>query len=88
MSRIIPERLQMVEEKADIVLQRPKPTQIKKYVSTGDRVSYVGNDNKYRSGGFVMTISEDGETMSLSGGRLRWSVSTSFIRQLFVSKKE
>ena len=88
MSAIIPARLREVEDKADIVLDRPRPNQIKKYLAVGDRVSYVGTDNKYRSGGFIMTISEKGNSMTISGGNLKWALSTSSIQQLFVSKKE
>lgn len=77
-----------MEEKADVVLDRPKPNQIKKYIAIGDRVSYVGDDGKYRSGGFVMSISQKGNAFTISGGKLKWAISTSSITQLFVSKKE
>lgn len=87
MSAIDTSKLRIVEEKADIVLDNPKASQILKFVDVGDRISYVGSDDKYRSGGFIMTISPKGNSMTISGGPFKWAVSTSFIQQLFVFKK-
>jgi hypothetical protein len=88
MSAIIPERLAAVEEAADIVLDKPTDKQILKYLNSGDRISYVGKDNKYRSGGFVMNIAEDGSSFGLRGGNLRWTLATDKIKQLFIVTKE
>lgn len=88
MSSIDPTKLKAVEDKADIVMEKPKNSQIKKFLKEGDRVSYIGTDNKYRSGGFVISIAEDGSSFVISGGKLKWSLSTSKVANLFIVKKE
>jgi hypothetical protein len=88
MSAVDPKKIRAVEEKSDIVMEDPKPKQITKFLNIGDRVSYIGNDDKYRSGGFVMTIAEDGSTFSISGGNLRWTVRTSNVAKIFIVSKE
>jgi hypothetical protein len=88
MSAVDPKKIKAVEEKSDIVMETPKPKQITKFLNVGDRVSYIGNDEKYRTGGFVMTIADDGSTFSLSGGNLRWSVRTSNLLKIFIVSKE
>lgn len=83
-----PKKIRAVEEKSDIVMEDPKPKQITKFLNSGDRVSYIGKDEKYRSGGFVMKIAEDGSTFSLSGGNLQWTVRTSNVAKIFIVSKE
>ena len=80
-------KLKEVEDKADIVIDDPKPKQVMKHLAVGDRVSYVGKDNKYRSGGFVMKILDDGNSFAISGGNLRWTVLTSNLKSLIIFKK-
>lgn len=88
MSALDPAKLKVVEDKADIVMDDPKPTQVKKHLKVGDRVSYIGTDNKYRSGGFVLSMVEDGSSFVLSGGNLKWSLRTDKVRRLFIMQKE
>lgn len=89
MSKIDKDLLKGVEEKSDIVIDSPTAKQITKYVNTRDRISYIAkNDNKYRSGGFVINVKDDGENVSLSGGNLKWTIKTSNIKKLFVVSKE
>lgn len=82
-----PRKLNQVAEKADYVIEQPTPKQILKYLSKGDRIAYVGTDDLYRSGGFIMTISEDGKVFSLLGGKYRWSVRTENLDTIFITKK-
>jgi hypothetical protein len=84
---IVKKKLKDIEEKADIIIDDPTPKQILKHLAIGDRVSYVGKDNKYRSGGFIMTINGSGTTFAISGGNLRWSVLTDNLKSLFIFKK-
>ena len=88
MSALDPVKLKVVEEKADIVMDDPKASQIKKHLKAGDRVSYIGMDNKYRSGGFVLSIGDDGGSFVISGGNLKWSLRTDKVRRLFIMQKE
>ena len=88
MSAVDPKKIKAVEERSDIVIDEPTSKQIKKFLKSGDRVSYIGQDEKYRSGGFVMKIAEDGTTFSLSGGNLQWSVRTSNLAKIFIVSKE
>lgn len=88
MSTIDPSKLKEVEDKADIVMEKPKDAQIKKFLKSGDRVAYVGTDNKYRSGGFIISIAEDGSNFVISGGNLKWTLQTSKVSRLFIVKKE
>jgi predicted nucleic acid-binding Zn finger protein len=88
MSALDPVKLKVVEDKADIVMDDPKPGQVKKHLKQGDRVSYIGTDNKYRSGGFVLSIVEDGSSFVISGGNLKWSLRTDKVRRLFIVQKE
>lgn len=89
MSTIDKEKIKEVEDKADIVIDLPTPKQITKYVNTRDRISYIAkNDNKYRSGGFVIAIKNDGEYISLSGGNLKWTMKTSNIKKIFIQSNE
>lgn len=89
MATIDKELLKGVEEKADIVIDAPTAKQITKYVNTRDRISYIAkNDNKYRSGGFVIRVSDDGEYISLSGGNLKWTMKTSNIKKIFIQSNE
>jgi hypothetical protein len=88
MSAVDPKKIKEVENKADIVIDEPTAKQIKKFLNPSDRVSYIGKDKKYRSGGFVMTIAEDGSKFSLSGGNLQWTVLTSNLLKIFVVSKE
>jgi len=88
MSAVDPKKIKAVEERSDIVIDEPTAKQIKKFLKSGDRVSYIGQDEKYRSGGFVMKIAEDGTTFSLSGGNLQWSVRTSNLAKIFIVSKE
>jgi len=89
MSKIDKDLIQDVEDKSDVVIDSPTAKQILKYVKTRDRISYIAkNDNKYRSGGFVINVKDDGENVSLSGGNLKWTIKTSNIKKLFVVSKE
>jgi hypothetical protein len=88
MSAIDPVKLKVVEDKADIVMDGPKPSQIKKHLKGGDRVSYVGTDNKYRSGGFVLSVAEDGSSFVISGGNLKWTLRTDKVSRLFIVQKD
>jgi len=88
MSAVDPKKIKAVEDKSDIVIDEPTPKQIKKFLNVGDRVSYIGNDEKYRSGGFVMKIADDGSSFSISGGNLQWTVRTSNLLKIFVVSKE
>jgi hypothetical protein len=89
MSKVDKELIKVVEEKADIVIDMPTAKQVSKYVNTRDRISYIAkNDDKYRSGGFVISVKNDGEYISLSGGNLKWTIKTSNIKKLFVVSKE
>ena len=89
MATLDKELLKGVEEKADIVIDSPTPKQITKYVNTRDRISYIAkNDNKYRSGGFVINVKDDGEYVSLSGGNLKWTIKTSNIKKIFIVSNE
>lgn len=89
MSKVDKELIKAVEEKADIVIDMPTAKQVTKYVNTRDRISYIAkNDDKYRSGGFVISVKNDGEYISLSGGNLKWTIKTSNIKKLFVVSKE
>ena len=80
-------KLRMVAEKADMVIDTPTNKQIRKFIAKGDRVSYVGTDNKYRSGGFIMSMAEDGSSMAISGGNLKWTLKTDSIDTIYVAKK-
>jgi hypothetical protein len=88
MSAVDPSKIAVVEDKADIVIDSPKASQIKKHLSTGDRVSYIGTDNKYRSGGFVLSIATDGSSFVLSGGKLKWTLRTDKVSRIFIVQKE
>jgi len=88
MSAVDPKKIKEVEDRSDIVMDEPTNKQITKYLNIGDRVSYIGNDKKYRSGGFVMTVAEDGSKFSISGGNLRWTVVTSNLKKIFIVSKE
>jgi hypothetical protein len=88
MSVVDPKKIRAVEEKSDIVMKDPTKKQILKFVKAGDRVSYIAKDGKYRTGGFVMTIAEDGSSFALSGGKLRFSVLTSNLSTIFIVSKE
>lgn len=88
MSAVDPKKIKAVEDKSDIVIDEPTAKQIKKFLNTGDRVSYIGQDEKYRSGGFVMKIADDGSSFSISGGNLQWTVRTSNLLKIFVVSKE
>jgi hypothetical protein len=81
------EKLAQVEERSDVVIDEPTERQILKHVSTGDRISYIGTDNKFRSGGFVMRVADDGSNLSLSGGNLKWALKTERIQTIFIVKK-
>jgi hypothetical protein len=80
-------KLKEVEKKSDMVIESPTPKQILKYLARSDRISYIGADNKYRSGGFIMNIAEDGSSVSISGGNLRWTVKTDNLDTLFIVKR-
>jgi hypothetical protein len=81
-------KIQEVEDKSDLVIDRPKPSQILKHLAPADRISYIGTDGKYRSGGFVMKLMNEGEAISLSGGNLKWTLYTNKIRTIYIVKKE
>ena len=81
-------KIRQVEEKSDLVIDRPKASQIAKHLAPADRISYIGTDGKYRSGGFVMKIIDDGDAISLSGGNLKWTLYTQKIQTIFIVKKE
>lgn len=80
-------KLRMVSEKADMVIDTPTNKQIRKFIAKGDRISYVGTDNKYRSGGFIMSVAEDGSSMTISGGNLKWTLKTDMIDTIYLVKK-
>lgn len=80
-------KLRMVADKADMVIDSPTPKQIRKFIAKGDRISYIGTDNKYRSGGFIMSIAEDGSSVAISGGNLKWTLRTDMIDTMYVAKK-
>jgi hypothetical protein len=88
MSAVDPKKIKAVEEKSDIVIDEPSAKQIKKFLNPSDRVSYIGTDDKYRSGGFVMKVAEDGTSFSISGGNLQWTVRTSNLAKIFIVSKE
>lgn len=88
MSAVDPEKIKVVEDKADIIMDGPKPSQIKKHLKPGDRVSYIGTDGKYRSGGFILSVTEDGTSFVISGGNLKWTLRTDKVARLFVVQKE
>jgi hypothetical protein len=88
MSAVDAKKIKAVEEKSDIVIADPTKKQILKFLKASDRVSYIGTDDKYRSGGFVMKIAEDGSKFSLSGGNLQWTVLTSNLSKIFIVSKE
>ena len=77
-----------VEEKADIIVDQPTAAQIGKYLKSGDRVSYIGRDNLYRSGGFVTRIAADHESFGIKGGPYSWTLQRKNIRTLFVVSKK
>jgi hypothetical protein len=77
-----------VEEKADIIVDQPSPAQLAKYIKSGDRVSYIGKDNLYRSGGFVTRIAKDYESFGIKGGPYAWTLQRKNIRTLFVVSKK
>lgn len=81
-------KLREVSDKADLEMEEPTKRQILKFIKKGDRVSYIGTDNKYRSGGFIMSIAEDGSSMTISGGNFRWTLKTSNIDTIYVVKKD
>lgn len=83
-----PRKIKEVEDRSDLVIDNPKPSQINKHLKPADRISYIGTDGKYRSGGFVMQIGNNGESISLSGGNLKWTLYTEKIRTIFIVKKE
>jgi RPA family protein len=87
MSEIDEEKLRAVEEKADVIIDNPKNKQILENVDNGDRVSYIGKDNLYRSGGFVLSVSREGDSMTLTTGSATWFVRTAKIATLFVVSK-
>jgi hypothetical protein len=70
-----------------MVIDNPKPSQILKHLKPADRISYIGTDGKYRSGGFVIRLAEDGQSISLSGGNLKWTLYTEKIQTIFIVKK-
>jgi hypothetical protein len=82
--QVNPRKIKEVEDRSDIVIDYPKPAQILKHLRTRDRVSYIGTDDKYRSGGFVIAIAEDGSSISLSGGNLKWTIKTPKIATIFI----
>ncbi len=71
-----------------MVIDNPKPSQIKKHLAPADRISYIGTDGKYRSGGFVIRLAEDGSSIGLSGGNLKWTLQTEKIQTIFIVKKD
>ena len=81
-------KIKEVEDKSDLVIDHPKPSQILKHLKPADRISYIGTDGKYRSGGFVMKLMNEGEAISLSGGNLKWTLYTNKIQTIFIVKKE
>jgi len=88
MSAVDAKKIKAVEEKSDVVIADPTKKQILKFLKPSDRVSYIGTDDKYRSGGFVMKVAEDGSKFSLSGGNLQWTVLTSNLSKIFIVSKE
>lgn len=88
MSAVDPDKIAVVEEKADVIIDSPKANQIKMYMLVGDRVSYIGTDKKYRSGGFVLSIATDGTSFVLSGGKLKWTLRTDKVSRIFIVQKE
>lgn len=77
-----------VEQKANYTLVSPTAAMIRNYVKSGDRVSYIGRDNLYRSGGFVTRIAADHESFGIKGGPYSWTLQRKNIRTLFVVSKE
>ncbi len=84
---IDPAKLRAVADKADIEIDRPTKKQILKHLDSGDRISYVGVDNKYRSGGFIMSIAEDGSSMTIRGGNLKWTLRTNAKDTIYIVKR-
>lgn len=80
-------KLRDVSEKADMEIETPSKRQIIKFIKKGDRVSYIGKDNKYRSGGFIMSVADDGSSMAIMGGNFRWTLRTETIDTIYVVKK-
>ena len=87
MSAIVPHLLRGVEDKADVSIDNPSKKQILEYVHQGDRVSYIGKDRLYRSGGFVINVTKDGSSILLLGGPYKWTVKQSFLATIFVVYK-
>lgn len=81
-------KLRKVEEKADMVIESPTKKQVVKFIEPGDRISYIGTDDKYRSGGFIMSVAEDGSQMAVSGGSLKWTLRTDKIDTVYLVKKK
>lgn len=81
-------KIRDVEDRSDVVIDDPKPSQILKHLKPADRISYIGTDGKYRSGGFVIRIGEEGESIGLSGGNLKWTLRTDKIQTIYIVKKE
>ncbi len=88
MSTVDRKKIKEVEDKADIVIDDPTPKQITKFLNTGDRMSYIAKDNKYRSGGFIIAVGNEGDSISISGGNLKWAVKTSNLKKIFIVSKE
>jgi hypothetical protein len=88
MSQVKPYHIKKVEESADYVLEEPSENDILDYVRTGDRISYIGMDKLYRSGGFVTKVAEDGSSLAITGGPYKWTLRQSFIKKIFVSNKK
>jgi hypothetical protein len=88
MSAIVPHLLSRVEDKADVSIDNPTKKQILEYINVGDRVSYIGKDKLYRSGGFVIKIDADGGGFVLMGGPYKWFVKQSSLATIFVVYKK
>lgn len=80
-------KLRELSEKVDMEIEMPSNRQILKYIEAGDRVSYIGRDNKYRSGGFIVSIADDGSSVVIRGGNFRWTLKTAMIDTIYIVKK-
>jgi hypothetical protein len=88
MSAIDRQRIREVEDKADYAYDNPSAETIKSKIKTGDRVAYIGSDNLYRSGGFIVRIADDGNSITIKGGPYTWTLQRRNIKTIFITSKK
>jgi hypothetical protein len=87
MSAVDKQRIREVEDKADYVYDSPSAATIKSKIKLGDRVAYIGSDNLYRSGGFVVRVAQDGSAIGIKGGPYTWTLQRRNIKTIFITSK-